>query len=288
MKYEVLDDMAASNASSESLATDQQIGGVLDVTPGEPVGRQGELSKDLLLILFKGLSIHELALVLLVSRAWRTAALDPILPAWRSLTADTFRLMCPAMQNEEHGVFRGKPVSVTRAVRGSAQCHSSSVAHVVVQQRGIVRWMPPSLMPGGQLSRQALERAFMRCPTELDLSALSSRVDDELLIMVGRQCPGLKGLRLHDSCSFSSCVSTRGVLNLAGLCAGLVSLDISFTDVSDRGIAGLTALTQLKSLRMHNCTRVTGSSLPPLLAQSSKLEQVSSPHLGFVLCIQGH
>lgn len=226
--------------------------------PGE-----AHLSKDLLLIIFKPLCIHDLAHVLLVCRAWRAAALDPELPAWSSLNADTFRAVCgPADEDKgvgrlPHTAHRAALPLCSRAVRG--------------------RWKPPSLLSGGQLSRQALERACARCPTlrDLDISSMS-RVDDSLLRLVGARCHAIEGLKLHDSCSLSSSVSSHGIIQMCGACPGLTSLDISFTNVSDRGVAALTALTHLSVLRTHNCARITGASLPYLLAKCSKLQQVIS------------
>lgn len=199
-----------------------------------------DLSKDLLLILFQGLGLHELAVVLLVSRTWRAAALDPALPAWSALSVDTFLILCPTPQDaaDEH---RGPPLTESRK----------------------------------HFSRVSVERACSRCPNlrHLDVSSLA-RVDDALLATVGLRCPELKSLKLHDSCSLSSSVSSRGVIHLATLCPALTTLDISFTEVSDRGIAALAQLTHLKTLRLHNSTRITGSSLPQLVAKCPELEQV--------------
>ena len=219
-----------------------------DSAPGE-----AQLSRDLLLVLFKPLCINDLAQVLLVCRAWRAAALDPALPAWVRLDADTFHAVCPAGSEGHDGHSRSTP--------RSRRPH----------------WKPPSLIGarGGQLSRQALERACARCPglRDLDVSSMS-RVDDGLLSMVGARCPALQRLKLHDSCSLSSSVSTRGIIQLCGACPGLTSLDISFTNVSDRGIAALSALAHLGSVRAHHCARITGLSLPQLLPKCTKLHEV--------------
>ena len=209
-----------------------------------------EMSKDLLLILFKGLSIEELATVLLVCKVWRAAALDPLVPAWRTLSAATFLALSPPLQDCALG--QGKHLHVPR-------------------------WMPPSLRSGlsGQLSRAAVEQACARCSTlrELDVSSLA-RVDDDLVTSVARKCPSLESLRLHDSCSLAA-VSTRGIIQLAHLCPALTALDISHADVSDRGVAALCVLSSLKSLRMHGCQRVTGSTLPQVLSTCSKLQRLN-------------
>ena len=79
-----------------------------------------DLSKDVLLILFKGLVIQELALVLQVSRSWRAAALDPLLKAWSSLTAETFRILCPALCQASAHADRALPSSLaTRSAHTS-------------------------------------------------------------------------------------------------------------------------------------------------------------------------
>ena len=76
--------------------------------------------------------------------------------------------------------------------------------------------------------------------------------------VTGQGCSALNGLKLHDSCSLSSRVTSRGIVQLAGACAGLTCLDIAFTNVSDRAIAALGVLTQLTTLRLHKCSRTTG------------------------------
>jgi len=115
----------------------------------------------------------------------------------------------------------------------------------------------------------------VRCPTvrNLDISSLV-RVHNELVNYVASKCTSLERLRLHDSCSLPA-VSTRSIIQLAHLCPGLTVLDISFTDVSDRGVAALCVLRDLKSLRLCNCQSVAGSTLPQLIMKCGNLEQLN-------------
>ena len=144
-------DLTSSARCSEFVANSSK--GELDGEEGFEIERQAlederqDLSKDLLLILFNELNVQELALVLLVSTAWRRAALDPVLHAWSSLSGDTFRGVClnakDAPDNQSQDGHRGQSVTIARSARGSR-----SAPVVIRQQLCAARWKPPSLLSG--------------------------------------------------------------------------------------------------------------------------------------------
>ena len=258
---------AREESKDEDVVTNMSLGGICDQVMKPTEEARQDLSTDMLLILFKTMSIHDLAVVLLVSRSWRHAALDPELPAWSTLNADTFR-----------GVFHGpeQPLAETRLLREPVQ-------PALGQKRGQAQWKPPSLLAGQHgalMDPEAVQRAVTRCPllVSLDVSSLA-RVDDVLLQVISSKCSRLQCLRLRDACSLPAAVSTSGITHLVAKCSHLANLDLSCTAVSDRGVAALAMLTNLTNLRLYRCTRVTGSMLPPVLASCRQLR-----HLNLAAC----
>ncbi|EKX49465.1 hypothetical protein GUITHDRAFT_104993 [Guillardia theta CCMP2712] len=199
---------------------------------------QDELSKDVLLIVFKRLPLDVLRHVLLVCRHWRVSALDPSLPAWHTLSPETFCMLVPEHHNHAiHNVERAR--------------HSHLASR------------PPCAK-----SRRCTELR------EADLRTVS-HLDNEALMHVAKHCSRLSRLRIHDVMSLGSKITSVGLIHLTRICSNLTFLDISYTVCSDKALEYIGNLPELRSLHMQGCSRIKGQSLPYLLSQCTKLEEIN-------------